>query len=91
MASEDKIKEGAGPFLEAGEEVIAAFVARPRGWTQSMAGSIHVGARQQGKHRAGAEQAGFELASPMALAIADQRAACRSAWAGRSGWESAAV
>ena len=73
MASEDKIKEGARPFLEAGEEVLAAFVARPRGWTQAMAGSMHVGAHQQGKQRTGAEQAGFELASPMALAITGRR------------------
>ncbi len=73
MASEDKIREGARPFLEAGEEVLAAFVARPRGWTQAMAGSMHLGAHQQGKQHTGAEQAGFGLASPMALAITDRR------------------
>ena len=28
MASEDKIREGARPFIEDGEEVLAAFVAR---------------------------------------------------------------
>jgi hypothetical protein len=33
--SEDKIKEGASAFLEPGEEILAAFVARPRGWTQA--------------------------------------------------------
>ena len=33
--SEEKIKEGAAPFLEEGEEVLAAIVARPRGWTQA--------------------------------------------------------
>ena len=33
--SEAKIKEGAAPFLEPGEEVLAAIVARPRGWTQA--------------------------------------------------------
>jgi len=33
--SEAKIKEGAAPFLEQGEEVVAAIVARPRGWTQA--------------------------------------------------------
>ena len=73
MASEDKIKEGARPFMEEGEEVLAAFVARPRGWTQAMAGSLHVGAHQQGRANAGADAAGFELASPMALAITDRR------------------
>jgi hypothetical protein len=73
VASEDKIREGARPFLEDGEEVLAAFVARPRGWTQAMAGSMHLGLHQQGKHREGAEAAGFALASPMALAITDRR------------------
>lgn len=73
MASEDKIREGARPFLDDGEEVLAAFVARPRGWTQSHAGSMHLGLRQQGKSRDGAEAAGFAVASPMALAITDRR------------------
>jgi hypothetical protein len=73
MASEDKIREGAQPWLQAGEEVLAAFVARPRGWTQAHAGSLHVGARRQGKAHEGAEAGGFTLASPMALAITDRR------------------
>ena len=73
MSSEDKIREGASPFLEEGESVIAAVVARPRGWTQQQAGSIHVGAHQQGSSYEGAERAGFELASPMGLAVTDRR------------------
>jgi len=73
VASEDKIREGARPFLEDGEDVLAAFVARPRGWTQSNAGSLHLGLHQQGQSRDGAEAAGFALASPMALAITDRR------------------
>jgi hypothetical protein len=73
VASEDKIREGAQPWLQAGEDVLAAFVARPRGWTQANAGSLHVGANQQGKAYEGAEAAGFALASPMALAITDRR------------------
>lgn len=70
---EDKLKEGAGPFLEDGESVLAAFIARPRGWTQATAGSGLVGSKQQAKAREGAEQAGFELASPMALAVTQRR------------------
>jgi len=46
---EQKIKEGAKPFLEEGEEILAAFVARPRGWTQAAAGSANLGALQQGR------------------------------------------
>ena len=70
---ERKIKSGAAPLLEDGEEVLAAFIARPRGWTQATAGSVHVGSHQQGKAHAGAEAAGFELASPMALAVTQRR------------------
>lgn len=73
MKAEEKITQGAAPFLDDGEEVLAAFVARPRGWTQGAAGSIHLGAHQQGKAIAAADSAGFELASPMALAITGQR------------------
>ena len=73
MSSEDNIREGAQPFLHSGELVLAAFVARPRGWTQQMAGSMHVGATQQGHAREGAAAAGFALASPMALAITQYR------------------
>lgn len=73
MSSEDKIREGVQPLLGAGEQFVAAFVARPRGWTQQMAGSRLVGENQQGASRTAAAQAGFELASPMALALTDQR------------------
>ena len=70
---EDKLKEGAAQFLEDGETVLAAFIARPRGWTQSVAGSRGIGSGQQARAQAGAEQAGFELASPMALAVTQRR------------------
>ncbi len=73
MSSEDKIREGVQPFLDDGEDVLAAFVARPRGWTQQMAGSMVLGGSQQAKARDGADQAGFALASPMALAITQKR------------------
>ena len=70
---DQKIKKGARPFLEDGEEVLEAFVARPRGWTQSMAGSEKLGESWQGKAQAGALQADFPLASPMALALTQRR------------------
>ena len=73
MKAEDKIREGAGPFLQEGEEILAAFVARPRGWTQQNAGVRGLGASQAAKATAGAEAGGFQLASPMALAITDRR------------------
>jgi len=73
VKAEDKIREGVKPFLQEGEEFLAGFVARPRGWTQQNAGVRGLGASQAAKSAAGAEAAGFELASPMALAITDRR------------------
>lgn len=68
-----KLKEGAQPFLEQGEQVLAAFIARPRGWTQSMAGARPLGQAQVGENVAGAAASGFALASPMALAVTQHR------------------
>jgi hypothetical protein len=70
---EDKIKAGAQPYLQDGEEVLAAFIARPRGWTQSMAGARGLGRKQVQENTTGADGAGFSLASPMALAITQRR------------------
>jgi hypothetical protein len=81
--AESKIKDGAAPFLEPGEEVLAAIVARPRGWTQqsaspgggALAGLIGgaIGGKKQEKNIAAAEESGFEITSPMALAVTDRR------------------
>ena len=73
MKAEEKIQEGAKPFLAEGETVLAAFVARPRGYTQQHAGVRGLGAKQGAQASAGAEAGGFELASPMALAITERR------------------
>src|SRR5215207_10608343 len=70
---EQKVKDGVAPFLEEGETVRAAIVARPRGWTQAMAGSLHLGAHQQGASIHAAADSGFRLASPMALVITERR------------------
>jgi hypothetical protein len=81
--AEAKIKDGAAPHLEQGEEVLAAIVARPRGWTQSsaspgggaLAGAIGgaIGGKKQQKNVEAAEESGFEITSPMALAVTDRR------------------
>jgi hypothetical protein len=74
MGSYDKkLAEGARPFLDEGETVLAAVIARPRGWTQAMAGSLHVGSAQMNRANAGVEVGGFSLASPMALAVTEKR------------------
>ncbi len=81
--AEAKIKDGAAPLLDDGEEVLAAVVARPRGWTQSnasagggfvpgMVGGA-LGGKKQRENVESAESAGFELASPMALAVTQRR------------------
>jgi hypothetical protein len=70
---EQKLKDGVAPFLEEGEEALAAIIARPRGWTQAMAGSLHLGAHQQGKAHAAGAESGFQLASPMALVVTQRR------------------
>ena len=80
---ETKVKEGAAPFLEEGEEVLAAIMARPRGWTQAtsspgggaLAGAIGgaIGGKKQQKQVDAAQEAGFELANPMALAVTQRR------------------
>ena len=61
------------PLLQEGEAFLAGFVARPRGWTQQNAGVRGLGASQAAKASAGAEAGGFEMVSPMALAITDRR------------------
>jgi hypothetical protein len=81
--AEAKIKEGAAPYLEQGEEVLAAIVARPRGWTQQnaspggglAAGMIGgaLGGKKQKENVGAAEESGFEITSPMALAVTDRR------------------
>ena len=81
--AEAKIKDGAAPYLEDGEEVLAAMVARPRGWTQSnaspgggaVAGLIGgtLGGKKQQQNVGAAEEAGFEITSPMALAVTTRR------------------
>jgi hypothetical protein len=81
--SEAKIKEGAAPFLEEGEEVLAAIVARPRGWTQANASggstkaaeliSGTLGRRKEERNINAAAEAGFQLASPMALVVTQRR------------------
>jgi hypothetical protein len=82
MASryEQKIRQGAAPFLEPGEEVQAWMFARPRGWGQSLAGGSApaliagaFGGRKVGRNMAAATEAGFTITSPMALAVSQRR------------------
>jgi hypothetical protein len=71
--AEQWITEGAVPFLEPGEEVLAALVAAPRGHTQSVAGVREIGNKQQQTATDAADQAGMRLEGPMALALTPKR------------------
>jgi hypothetical protein len=76
VSYEDKIKEQAQRYLEADEHVLAAFVARPRGATTAGAGGLGAGAiggMKVARQKRGAEEAGLQLASPMALALTGSR------------------
>jgi hypothetical protein len=70
---EQRIKDGATRFLQDGEDVLAAVIAAPRGYTQAAAGSIHLGAAQQGRSNQAAADAGLVLRAPMALALTQRR------------------
>jgi hypothetical protein len=76
MSYEEKIKEQAGTYMEPGERVLGAFIARPRGASQAsmggLAGNI-IGGRKATQQRRAAQDAGLQLASPMALALTDKR------------------
>jgi hypothetical protein len=70
---ERKVEDGVQPFLDDGERLVVAIIARPRGSTQSTTGSAPLGTAQQQKARAAADQAGLRLANPMALALTQKR------------------
>jgi hypothetical protein len=70
---EQKIKRGAARFLEDGEDVLAAVIAAPRGYTQQAAGSIHLGSAQRDRAHGAAAQVDLRLEAPMALAITQRR------------------
>jgi hypothetical protein len=53
--------------------VLAAIIAAPRGHTQSVAGSMELGAAQKRRAAGAAERAGLELAAPMAVALTQRR------------------
>jgi hypothetical protein len=73
---EDKIKEQAQRHLEAREHVIAAFIAQPRGATTARIGGLgpsSIGETKISRQNRAAEQAGLQVANPMALALTDSR------------------
>jgi hypothetical protein len=73
---EGKVKRGAAPYLEAGEDVVAAVIARPRGWTLKEVGGPAgpwIGGRKVVEATTAGVNAGLALASPMALLVTTRR------------------
>jgi hypothetical protein len=73
---EDKIKEQVRSFLQPGEQVLAALIARTRGASMASGGNLAgnlIGGRKVVQQRRAAEGAGLKLTSPMALAMTDRR------------------
>jgi hypothetical protein len=72
-----KVIDGAEPFLEAGERVLAGIVAQARGHTTAAAsGGIiarEIGHHKAGKQTAAAADAGLVVKSPMGLVVTDRR------------------
>lgn len=58
---EEKIKEGAAPSLEPGEQILAALVASPRGSSTGAVGGAAglIGGQWSGKNASGAQAAGL--------------------------------
>jgi hypothetical protein len=67
---------GAAPYLESGEDVLAAVIARPRGWAMREVGGPagdKIGGRKVGEATVTGANAGLTLASPMALLVTTRR------------------
>jgi len=73
---EDKVKRGAVAYLESGENVLAAVIARPRGSTiNDVGGNLGplIGGRKVHEAMAAGANAGVALANPMALLVTTRR------------------
>jgi hypothetical protein len=72
----DRIKDAVQPFLDSGEEVLAALTAAPKGRTTAMAaggiGSM-IGQSQVGRVQAKADAVGIRVGSSMAVVLTQHR------------------
>lgn len=80
---QQKLTEGAGAYLEPGEQVVGALVAQARGVSRAQGGAVIGGiagaavgglmGKAPTQAHAAAEEAGLEIRSPMGLVLTDQR------------------
>ena len=72
-AHEKKFTEGAQPYLEEGEQVLAACIAQAKGFSRMMVSGLDLGKREVGRASAAAEEGEVKVANPMALVLTDRR------------------
>jgi hypothetical protein len=72
-AHEKKFAEGAQPFLEDGEQVLATCIAQAKGFSRMMVSGLDLGKSEVGRSSAAAEGGEVKVANPMALALTDRR------------------
>jgi hypothetical protein len=73
---EDKVKRGAAPYLELGEDVLVAVIARQREWAMREVGGPSgdkIGGRKVGDAIAAGAIAGLTPVSPMVLLVTTRR------------------
>ena len=72
-AHEKKFAEGAQPFLEDGEQVLATCIAQAKGYSRMMVSGLELGKREVGRSGSASDAAEVRVANPMALALTPRR------------------
>jgi hypothetical protein len=72
-AHEKKFEEGAQPYLEDGERVLASCIAQAKGYSKMMVSGLDLGKREVGRSTAAAAAGEVKVANPMALMLTDRR------------------
>jgi hypothetical protein len=72
-AHEKKFAEGAQPYLEQDERVLATCIAQAKGFSRMMVSGLDLGKREVGRSTSAAEAGEIKVANPMALALTDRR------------------
>jgi hypothetical protein len=71
-AYESKFAEGAQPFLEAGEKVLASCIAQAKGFTRMAVSGMDLGKSEVARSSAAASAGEVKVANPMALVLTDR-------------------
>ncbi len=71
-AYESKFAEGAQPFLEGGEEVLASCIAQAKGFSRMAVSGMDLGKSEVARSSAAAGEGEVRVANPMALVLTNQ-------------------